>query len=91
MLLMVAKDNIEKILLFLVTISLDICSVYRFLFISSRFQVSKVVWKLLLKKHAELKHSKMHIYERTSSGKSDGRYMPYPKVDSFLKVPPVLY
>lgn len=50
------------------------------------FQVSKVVWKLLLKQNVELKHSNVHIYERTSSGKIDGRYMPYPKVDSFLKI-----
>ncbi|KAL0912156.1 hypothetical protein M5K25_018112 [Dendrobium thyrsiflorum] len=54
------------------------------------FQVSKEVWKMLLRKHGELKHSKVHIYERTSSGKSDGRYMPYPKVDSFLKICQIL-
>ncbi|XP_020580542.1 uncharacterized protein LOC110024745 [Phalaenopsis equestris] len=54
------------------------------------FQVSKKVWKMLLRKYGEVKHSKMHIYERTSSGKSDGRYMPYPKVDSFLKICQIL-
>ncbi|RZR77466.1 hypothetical protein BHM03_00002554 [Ensete ventricosum] len=50
------------------------------------FQVSKVVWKMLLKKHVELKSSKIFIYERTSFAKHNGKYMPYPKVDSFLKV-----
>lgn len=59
--------------------------------IPTRFQVSKVVWKMLLKKNVELKHSKVYIYERTSFGKSDGRYMPYPKVDSFLKVVPISF
>ncbi|XP_020677466.1 protein OPAQUE10 isoform X2 [Dendrobium catenatum] len=60
------------------------------IFYTLRFQVSKEVWKMLLRKHGELKHSKVHIYERTSSGKSDGRYMPYPKVDSFLKICQIL-
>ncbi|XP_020272754.1 uncharacterized protein LOC109847935, partial [Asparagus officinalis] len=54
------------------------------------FQVSKLTWKMLLKKHVELTSSKVYIYERTSSGKSDGKYMPYPKVDSFLKVCQIL-
>ncbi|EHA8590797.1 hypothetical protein COCNU_scaffold024428G000010 [Cocos nucifera] len=54
------------------------------------FQVSKIVWKMLLKKYPELKHSKVYIYERTSFGKSDRKYMPYPKVDSFLKVCQIL-
>ncbi|KAG0451220.1 hypothetical protein HPP92_026338 [Vanilla planifolia] len=54
------------------------------------FQVSKKLWKMLLKKHGELKHSKVYIYERTSSGRIDGRYMPYPKVDSFLKICQIL-
>lgn len=54
------------------------------------FQVSKKVWKMLLNKYGELKHSNMHIYERTSSGKSEGKYTPYPKVDSFLKICQIL-
>ncbi|WOL02807.1 hypothetical protein Cni_G11526 [Canna indica] len=54
------------------------------------FQVSKVVWKMLLKKDVELKNSNLFIYERTSFSKSDGRYMPYPKVDSFLKICQIL-
>ncbi|XP_019704444.1 uncharacterized protein [Elaeis guineensis] len=54
------------------------------------FQVSKIVWKMLLKKYPELKHSKVYIYERTSFGKSNRKYMPYPKVDSFLKVCQIL-
>ncbi|XP_038984754.1 uncharacterized protein LOC103715266 isoform X2 [Phoenix dactylifera] len=54
------------------------------------FQVSKIVWKMLLKKYPELKHSKVYIYERTSFGKSGRKYMPYPKVDSFLKICQIL-
>lgn len=54
------------------------------------FQVSKVVWKMLLKKNVELKYSNVYIHERTSFGNSDGRYMPYPKVDSFLKICQIL-
>ncbi|KAJ8476145.1 hypothetical protein OPV22_019872 [Ensete ventricosum] len=54
------------------------------------FQVSKVVWKMLLKKHVELKSSKIFIYERTSFAKHNGKYMPYPKVDSFLKICQIL-
>uniref|UniRef100_A0A453H5Z3 Calponin-homology (CH) domain-containing protein n=1 Tax=Aegilops tauschii subsp. strangulata TaxID=200361 RepID=A0A453H5Z3_AEGTS len=51
------------------------------------FQVSKVIWKRLLRKNKEqLKQSKVYIYERPSFGKSNGKYTPYPKVDSFLKV-----
>ncbi|KAK8940555.1 hypothetical protein KSP39_PZI010215 [Platanthera zijinensis] len=53
------------------------------------FQVSKKVWKMLLNKYGE-QHSKMHIYDRTSSGKSEGKYTPYPKVDSFLKICQIL-
>jgi hypothetical protein len=54
---------------------------------AGRFQVSKVIWKRLLKKNREqLKQSKVYIYERPSFGKSSGKYMPYSKVDSFLKV-----
>lgn len=55
------------------------------------FQVSKVIWKRLVKKNKEqLKQSKVYIYERTSFGKSNGKYMPYPKVDSFLKICQIL-
>nr|BAJ90653.1 predicted protein [Hordeum vulgare subsp. vulgare] len=51
------------------------------------FQVSKVIWKRLLRKNKEqLKQSKVYIYERPSFGKNNGKYTPYPKVDSFLKV-----
>ncbi|XP_039114390.1 protein OPAQUE10-like isoform X3 [Dioscorea cayenensis subsp. rotundata] len=50
------------------------------------FQVSKAVWKMILNKNVDIRHSKFFIYERTSFGKADGRYMAYPKVDSFLKV-----
>jgi hypothetical protein len=54
---------------------------------ADRFQVSKLLWKRLLRKNNEqLKQSKVYMYERTSFGKSNGKYMPYPKVDSFLKV-----
>lgn len=55
------------------------------------FQVSKVIWKRLLRKNKEqLKQSKVYIYERTSFGKSNGKYTPYPKVDSFLKICQIL-
>ncbi|KAL6637069.1 hypothetical protein ACP70R_024641 [Stipagrostis hirtigluma subsp. patula] len=55
------------------------------------FQVSKVIWKKLLKKNRELlKQSKFYIYERTSFGRSNGKYMPYSKVDSFLKICQIL-
>lgn len=71
----------------LVTFLCDIYSNLLFFFDDAcSFQVSKVVWKMLLKKHVELKSSKIFIYERTSFAKQDGKYMPYPKVDSFLKV-----
>ncbi|OEL24737.1 hypothetical protein BAE44_0014244 [Dichanthelium oligosanthes] len=55
------------------------------------FQVSKVLWKRLLKKNREqLKQSKVYIYERLSFGRSNGKYMPYSKVDSFLKICQIL-
>ncbi|KAH7654731.1 Calponin homology domain-containing protein [Dioscorea alata] len=54
------------------------------------FQVSKAVWKMILKKNVDIRHSKFFIYERTSFGKADGRYMAYPKVDSFLKICQIL-
>ncbi|XP_052147188.1 protein OPAQUE10-like [Oryza glaberrima] len=55
------------------------------------FQVSKVLWKRLVRMNKEqMKQSKVYIYERTSSGKSNGKYMPYPKVDSFLKICQIL-
>uniref|UniRef100_A0ACD5X3A8 Uncharacterized protein n=1 Tax=Avena sativa TaxID=4498 RepID=A0ACD5X3A8_AVESA len=55
------------------------------------FQLSKLLWKRLLRKNNEqLKQSKVYMYERTSFGKSNGKYMPYPKVDSFLKICQIL-
>ncbi|TVU45483.1 hypothetical protein EJB05_04972 [Eragrostis curvula] len=55
------------------------------------FQVSKIIWKRLLKKNREqLKQSKVYIYDRLSFGKSNGKYMPYSKVDSFLKICQIL-
>lgn len=50
-----------------------------------RFEVSKVVWDLLLTKCTELRHLK-HKYGPFSSKRSSGRYRPYSNVDSFLKV-----
>lgn len=50
-----------------------------------RFEVSKVVWNLLLTKCKELRHLK-HKYGLYGSKKSGGRYRPYSNVDSFLKV-----
>lgn len=48
--------------------------------------MSKVVWKMLLTNHRELRHVKAYINEPFASRKSSGRYMPYSNVDSFLKV-----
>ncbi|XP_016451726.1 uncharacterized protein LOC107776351 isoform X2 [Nicotiana tabacum] len=48
------------------------------------FEVSKVLWNMLLAKCGELRHLK---YEPLSSRRCSGRYMPYSNVDSFLKVP----
>ncbi|XP_019458378.1 PREDICTED: uncharacterized protein LOC109358536 isoform X1 [Lupinus angustifolius] len=50
------------------------------------FQVSKVVWKLLLAKHTELGHKKAFKTQPFASKKSGGRYRPYSNVDSFLKI-----
>lgn len=50
-----------------------------------RFQVSKVVWKLLLAKHMELRHIKAYKYHPFAK-RNSGRYRPYSNVDSFLKV-----
>ncbi|KAI3451630.1 hypothetical protein Pfo_008295 [Paulownia fortunei] len=49
------------------------------------FEVSKVVWNLLLAKCMELRHLK-HKYGPFGSKKSSGRYRPYSNVDSFLKI-----
>ncbi|XP_010247321.1 PREDICTED: uncharacterized protein LOC104590375 isoform X1 [Nelumbo nucifera] len=57
---------------------------------SCRFQVSKVVWKLLLTKCIELRYSKAYIYEPIAYGKGRRRYTHYSKVDSFLKICQIL-
>ncbi|CAA0839524.1 Unknown protein [Striga hermonthica] len=49
------------------------------------FEVSKVVWNLLLVKCMELRHLK-HKYGPFGSRKSSGRYRPYSNVDSFIKI-----
>ncbi|KAF8405762.1 hypothetical protein HHK36_007839 [Tetracentron sinense] len=54
------------------------------------FQVSKVVWKMLLTKCMELRHSKGYIYEPIASRKSRGRYTPYSNIDSFFKICKIL-
>ncbi|KAK7318385.1 hypothetical protein RJT34_03084 [Clitoria ternatea] len=54
------------------------------------FQVSKVVWKLLLAKHMELRHIKAYKYQPFASKKNSGRYRPYSNVDSFLKICKIL-
>lgn len=55
------------------------------------FQVSKLLWKRLLRKNNDqLKQSKVYMYERTSFGRNNGKYTPYPKVDSFLKICQIL-
>lgn len=53
------------------------------------YQVSKVVWDLLITKCMELRHLK-HKYGPFGSKKSSGRYRPYSNVDSFLKICKIL-
>lgn len=45
------------------------------------FEVSKVLWNMLLAKCGELRHLK---YEPLGSRRCSGRYMPYSNVDSFF-------
>ncbi|KAL1326743.1 uncharacterized protein LOC107630904 isoform X1 [Arachis ipaensis] len=54
------------------------------------FLVSKVVWKLLLAKHMELKHIKASKSQPFASKSNSGRYRPYSNVDSFLKICKIL-
>ncbi|KAJ0040920.1 hypothetical protein Pint_27461 [Pistacia integerrima] len=49
------------------------------------FEVSRVVWQMLLATRMELKHIKAYKYEPFAYGKSSRRYMPYSNVDIFLK------
>ncbi|PIA59805.1 hypothetical protein AQUCO_00400590v1 [Aquilegia coerulea] len=53
------------------------------------FEVSKVIWKMLLTKFMKLRSSKAY-FSKSASGKKGGRYMPYSNVDSFLKICQVL-
>ncbi|KAK6150818.1 hypothetical protein DH2020_015750 [Rehmannia glutinosa] len=53
------------------------------------FEVSKVVWNLLLTKCMELRHLK-HKYGPFGSRRSSGRYRPYSNVDSFIKTCKIL-
>ncbi|KAF6147911.1 hypothetical protein GIB67_014491 [Kingdonia uniflora] len=54
------------------------------------YQVSKVIWKMLLKNSMKLRYSKSYFGESVVSGKRSGRYMPYSNVDSFLKICQIL-
>jgi len=55
------------------------------------YRLSKVIWKRLLRKDKDqFKQSKVYIYERLSFGRSNGNYMPYLKVDFFLKICQIL-
>ncbi|GAU25428.1 hypothetical protein TSUD_70810 [Trifolium subterraneum] len=54
------------------------------------FQVSKVMWKLLLEKHMELRHLKAYKSHPFSSKRNSGIYRPYSNVDSFLKICKIL-
>lgn len=54
------------------------------------FQVSEVVWKMLLAKHKELRHVKAYKSKPFTSERNSGRYRPYSNVDSFLKICKVL-
>ncbi|KAL3528216.1 hypothetical protein ACH5RR_012872 [Cinchona calisaya] len=53
------------------------------------FEVSKMVWNMLLEKCMELRQIKAYQCP-LGSRKSSGRYMPYSNVDSFLKVCKIL-
>ncbi|KAL3630253.1 hypothetical protein CASFOL_023237 [Castilleja foliolosa] len=53
------------------------------------FEVSKVVWDLLLTKCMELRHLKQK-YGPFGSRRSSGRYRPYSNVDSFIKTCKIL-
>ncbi|KAL6520006.1 hypothetical protein OROHE_017149 [Orobanche hederae] len=53
------------------------------------FEVSKVVWNLLLIKCMELRHLK-HKYGPFGCRRSSGRYRPYSNVDSFIKICKIL-
>lgn len=50
------------------------------------FEVSIVIWKMLLTKSMELRHMIAFKYKPFASKKSSGRYLPYSNVDSFLKI-----
>lgn len=54
------------------------------------FQVSKVVRKLLLAKHMELRHIKAYKIQPLASKKNIVRYRPYSNVDAFLKICKIL-
>ncbi|KAF3639415.1 putative glyoxylate/hydroxypyruvate reductase HPR3-like [Capsicum annuum] len=51
------------------------------------FEVSKILWNMLLAKCGELRHMK---YEPLGSRRCSGRYLPYSNVDSFLKICKIL-
>ncbi|CAH9123297.1 unnamed protein product [Cuscuta epithymum] len=51
------------------------------------YEVSKVIWDMLLAKTPELRHIK---YKPLHSQKSSGRFRPYSNVDSFLKICKIL-
>ncbi|CDP18036.1 unnamed protein product [Coffea canephora] len=53
------------------------------------FEVSKMVWNMLLEKSVELRQIKAY-QSPLGSRKSSGRYKPYSNVDSFLKVCKIL-
>ncbi|XP_073225936.1 uncharacterized protein [Cicer arietinum] len=54
------------------------------------FQVSKVMWKLLLEKHMDLRHIKAYKNHPFASKRNSGIYRPYSNVDSFLKICKIL-
>ncbi|KAI8540632.1 hypothetical protein RHMOL_Rhmol08G0001600 [Rhododendron molle] len=50
------------------------------------FEVSKIIWTMLLAKCKELRHLKGYKHNPIGSWKGSGRYRPYSNVDSFLKI-----
>ncbi|KAJ8765263.1 hypothetical protein K2173_011960 [Erythroxylum novogranatense] len=50
------------------------------------FEVSREIWKMLLRKGIEPRYMEVYKYEPFASRRCSGRYTPYSNVDSFLKI-----
>ncbi|KAK9162166.1 hypothetical protein Syun_003068 [Stephania yunnanensis] len=54
------------------------------------FQVSRVIWKMLLTKSVNFRYSRAYFSESKAYRKSSWKYMAYSNVDSFLKICQIL-